>query len=553
MKVLPKTNTLFRDCMSGRIGGAWLPESNKIGVMSRERQPSIRIFPIIAIGVFLAAAWLTQLGGCRINRQPVDTKAIPEVRVTLPDPEGASNLSDIRPLQTGPGRRHVIIVIGDGMQRADEVATSRYLYGIDYGLSFHALPEKSFATTWDINVYDFRAAELGVPPYSPNSYDPTVGYDPVRGGETPYPMLEDSEQRRAYFYHDAQWPAPDSASTATAMSTGIKTYSASIAWPAGTGDNQGLETSPALLRRFYEMSIGFVSTVPLSHATPAGFFAHNRHRDRYIEIAHEILTQVRPEVVIGGNWGEDTAYYDQWDVDHVIASDDYVFVHLETGVDGNDSIKAAARRAVREKKRLLGIYDGGNRSTFPSPVAVDSPGSPRIERDSIESPMLADASVAALEVLSRDPQGFFLLIEQGHIDWANHNNDFARMVGCVADLDAAVRAVIDFVDRPDDAVDWSNTTLIVTADHATGYTRFDQTLGRGDLPNEVVSTDPQLSISYPDQEITYGTTSHTSELVSVYAKGFAAAKLHDYETVYPNLAIIDDTAIYRITLDAARR
>jgi alkaline phosphatase len=366
-------------------------------------------------------------------------------------------------------------------------------------------------------------------------------------------MLEDNEQRRAYFYSDAYWPRPDSASTATAMSTGVKTYSASIAWPPDIDADEALDTSPALLRRFFDMSIGFVSTVPLSHATPAGFFAHNRNRNQYIEIAREILTQVRPEVVIGGNWDEDAVYYDQSDVDWVIAADDTVVVHLEPGVDGNDSIAAAAEHAFREKKRLLGIYDGGERPTFPSPVAVDRPGSPQIERESIESPLLANSSIAALEVLSRDPEGFFLLIEQGHIDWANHNNDFARMIGCVADLDAAVRAIIDFVDRPDDAVDWSNTTLIVTADHATGYLRFERTLGRGDLPNDGAVTDTALSSSNPDQEITYGTTSHTSELVSVYAKGFAAAKLHDYETAYRGLGIIDNTAIYRITLDAARR
>jgi alkaline phosphatase len=169
-----------------------------------------------------------------------------------------------------------------------------------------------------------------------------------------------------------------------------------------------------------------------------------------------------------------------------------------------------------------------------------------VNRGSLESPSLDNASVAALEVLSRDPEGFFLLIEQGDIDWSNHHNDFGRMVGCVSDLDAAVRAVVAFVDRPADGIDWTNTTLFVTADHANSYMRFVRPLFEGDLPTQIDST-------YPDGEVTYGTGTHTSELVNVYAKGFAAPKLYDYATPYPGLNIIDDTSIYRLILDAARR
>jgi alkaline phosphatase len=457
---------------------------------------------------------------------------------------GAGNLSDVPPLQTGEGRRHVIIMIGDGMQMAHEVAASRYLYEQDNGLAFHAFPEHSYKTTWDVSVYQSRAQALGMVDvqYDPARFDSRIGYDPSIGGTAPYPALEDNELRRAYFLSGIY---PDSASTATAMSTGIKTYSASIAWRPGAGDDGALETSPQLLRRFYGMAVGLVTTVPISHATPAGFFAHNRWRSAYTEIAHELLTTTRPEVMIGGSW-QNQSYYDPADLDQLVASRDYVLVHSEPGVDGGAAILAGAVRANQQQKRLIGLFGDTPDGNFPSPVPVDSPGNPAVKRGSVESPPLADASVAALEVLARDPEGFFLLIEQGDIDWANHANDYARMIGCVSDLDAAVRAVVAYVDRPDDDIDWSNTTLIVTADHANSYLRFVQRLHQGDLPRQESST-------YPDGEITYGSGSHTSELVTVHAKGFAAAKLHDYETVYPGLGIIDDTSIYRLTLDAARR
>ncbi|HEY5958150.1 MAG TPA: alkaline phosphatase [Polyangiaceae bacterium] len=458
--------------------------------------------------------------------------------------DGAGNLSDVPPLPKAVGRRHVIIMIGDGMQLAHEIAASRYLYGHDQGLSFHTFPERTYKTTWDVSVYNARAQAIGADElaYSPDRFNPVVGYDPAIGGKAPYPVLDDNELRRSYFLSGIY---PDSASTATAMSSGIKTNSASIAWRPGAGEDGAVETSPQLLRRFYGMSIGFVTTVPFSHATPAGFFSHNPSRSNYTSIAREMLTETRPDVLIGGAW-ENHSYYDGSDLNQLIASDEYVLVHSEPGVDGAAAVLAGAVRANQANKRLIGIFGATSEGNFPSPVPIDSPGNPAITRGSLESPPLADASLAALEVLSRDPDGFFLLIEQGDIDWSNHANDYARMIGCVSDLDSAVRAVVAYVDRPDDAIDWSNTTLLVTADHANSYLRFVQTLHEGDLPRQETSV-------YPDGEVTYGTGSHTSELVSVYAKGFAAAKLHEYETVYPGLGIIDDTSIYRVTLDAARR
>lgn len=460
------------------------------------------------------------------SRRPATPK--PRVVPTTPD------------LPKGSRRRHVILMIGDGMQLAHEIAGSRYLYGVDRSLAFHDFPEQTYKTTWDANVYDARATERkDVPPYSPESFDPKVGYDPAIGGAAPYPTLEDNELRRAYFLSGI---FPDSASTGTAMSTGTKTYYSGIAWRLdGSGP---LEASPQLLRRIYGMSIGFVTTVPFSHATPATFFAHSSGRFNYTEIAHEMLTSTRPDVMISGGW-QNSGYYDSADFDTLVASNDYVVVHREDGVDGNQAILAAAVQAKQAGRRLIGIFGDGD-GNFPSPVPVDSPGNPQVTRGSLESPSLGNASIAALEVLSRDPEGFFLLIEQGDIDWANHNNDFGRMVGCVSDLDAAVRAVVAFVDRPSDELDWTNTTLIVTADHANSYMRFVRPLYEGDLPAQIGST-------YPDGEVTYGTGTHTSELTTVYAKGIAAAKLHDYETPYPDLGIIDDTSIYRVILDAARR
>jgi alkaline phosphatase len=436
--------------------------------------------------------------------------------------------------------RHVIIVIGDGMQLAHEVAASRYLYGTDDGLSFHSLPTRLYKTTWDVTVYDARAARLGAPRYLPDSFDPAIGYDPKIGGEAPYPILPDNPERRSYFLSGIY---PDSASTATAMSTGIKTDSSNIAWFPGDPPNGALATTPQMLRRQHRMSIGYVTTVPFSHATPSGWFAHNPDRNAYHALGREILLQTRPNVVIGGGLAG-SSYVDPADLEAALATDQWVHVERQSGVDGGTSLRAAAREAVRLEKRLLGSF-GGADGNFESPVPVDAPGSPDVRRGSDENPWLADAAVAALDVLSANPRGFFLLVEQGDIDWSNHANDYWRMVGCVTDLDRGVQAILDYVDRPGDALDWSNTTLVVTADHANSYLRLERRLGRGDLPNR----DPATS-AYTDGDITYGTGSHTPELVSLYAKGRSARYL-EAATVYEDIPkIVDDTSIFGMTLDA---
>lgn len=444
-------------------------------------------------------------------------------------------------------RRHVIVVVGDGMQLAHEVAASRYLFGNDDGLSFHEFPVRAFVTTWDVTGYNQRATATGSPPYDPRSFEPTLGYDPALGGEAPYPLLADTPERRNYFLTG---PSPDSASTATAMSTGHKTDYNNIAWMTGDPANGALEASPKHLKDHYGMANGLVTTVPISHATPACWFAHDVDRWNYLPIGKELLLETRPDVILGGGVGVDRGnFIDAADLTQALASDRWTFVERSAGVDGNQAVSKAARTALDGERGLIGIF-GGSAGNWESPVARDQPSSPDVVRGNREDPSLAEASVAALEVLSRDPDGFFLLVEQGDIDWANHANDFARMIGCVSDLHEAVRSIVAFVDRPGDPIDWSNTTVLVTADHANSYMRLDKPLSRGDLPAQVGTSG---AFTYPEGEVSYGTTGHTGELVTLSARGFAADKVASYQTAYPGLPIVDNTAIYQLTLDAARR
>jgi alkaline phosphatase len=224
-------------------------------------------------------------------------------------------------------------------------------------------------------------------------------------------------------------------------------------------------------------------------------------------------------------------------------------------VDGGIALLDAAANAVRHGKKLLGLF-GGPGGNFESPVPADAPGSPSVVRGTIENPWLKDATVAALEVLSQNENGFVVMIEQGDIDWANHANDFQQMIGTTYDLEEAVDAAIGFVERPGDDVAWDNTLLVVTSDHSNSYMRIVTPLGRGDLPTQVPTTSCPPGVycgefTYPDGEITYATGSHTNELVRLYARGRGAQLFDAYEgSWYPGTRIIDNTQVFSVIAQA---
>jgi alkaline phosphatase len=300
--------------------------------------------------------------------------------------------------------------------------------------------------------------------------------------------------------------------------------------------------------------------------------SHNKSRNCYHissrpectkGIDAEILTEVNPEVVIGGghpgldgtptfNYISD-AIYNAFKVGDF--SSEYVFVERSAGIDGGLSLLQAAQQAVANGKKLFGLFGMESGGNFESMEPNDLRGTPLVSLATRENPTFAEATLAALKVLSQDPDGFFLMSEQGDIDWANHANDFQRMVGTIKDLHDGVQAVIDFVNQPDDGIDWNNTLLIVTADHSNSYMRNQVKLGAGDLPaqNGVGSCGyGGAACTYPNGEVTYGSTNHTNELVRLYAIGAINNKFKKYEGKwYPGTKLLDNTHIFHVMMDAA--
>jgi alkaline phosphatase len=236
----------------------------------------------------------------------------------------------------------------------------------------------------------------------------------------------------------------DSAASATAYSTGVKTYNGAISVdterrPVGT-------VLQAAQRR--GMATGVVTTTRITHATPAAFVAHVPQRSMEIEIADHLLW-TRPDVVIGGGTR--------------------LFLPEADGGSRTDG------RNLIDEARNLGYTVALDRSDFRAgstmpflALLAEDHLAYEIDRHLTDEPSLADMTRKALELLSQHEEGFFVMIEAGRIDHAAHGNDIAGTLHDVLAFDEAMRVALDFVEQD------GNTLLISVADHETGG----MTLGR---------------------------------------------------------------------------
>jgi alkaline phosphatase len=490
--------------------------------------------------------------------------------------------------------KHVILVIGDGMSRATEIMASRYLGGEELGLAWHGFEYQGYSSTWDVTTFDRFALARGAAPFrEEDARGPiaperaAIGFDPGRGGEEPWApgaKVDQAEQSR-YFQtalplddtkmDNVHRPATDSAAAATALATGMKTLGGRVAWHPR--EDQGRITTLAEeLRASYRASIGVVSTVPITHATPAAFVAHAPSRESYAAISEQILGAAGPDVAIGGGHPgfhdgpgrRRYRYFPRSAYDEVTRGDTgWRLVERKKGQRAVAALCAAA--ADTGGRRLLGLF-GGSDGSFSgdcdgnavpaagsalecgSATAAARPSVPpasgarkcaAADRAAGEDPTLAQAVEVALIALSRNENGFLLVVEQGDIDWAAHGGDIRRAIDTTRDLDEAVRRIVAFVDRPGDGVAWENTVVVVTADHANGHLRLLARSPRGVVPRE------GEDFTWGKRDPRTGSLSHTNELVTLAARGAGAkARFEEAErrTWYPGTRIVDNTQVHAV-------
>ena len=140
------------------------------------------------------------------------------------------------------------------------------------------------------------------------------------------------------------------------------------------------------------------------------------------------------------------------------------------GIQGGPHLHQAAAVAAQNHERLLGFY-GVPSGHLPFRTA-DGDYTPTLGRtkkaekyspaDIDENPTLAEMTSAALTVLEKREKGFWLMVEAGDVDWANHDNNIDASIGATLSGDAAVKIITDWVEQHSN---WNETVLIVTADH----------------------------------------------------------------------------------------
>ncbi len=226
----------------------------------------------------------------------------------------------------------------------------------------------------------------------------------------------------------------DSASGATAFSCGIKTYNGVIAQ-----DSEGNECVTLMeLAQQAGMSTGLVATSGVTHATPASFATHIDSRNKYSEIAEQ-LVESKVDIILGGGL--------EYFIPSVSAGsnrDDQLNLLPSLTEQGYSVVLDRQAMMEEDSDQIVGLF---------SPSGM--PSENRI-------PSLAEMTGKAVESLSSNDNGFFLMVEGSQIDWGGHANETPYVVREVKDFDDAIGVVLTFAEQN------PGTLVIVTADHETG-------------------------------------------------------------------------------------
>ncbi len=240
-------------------------------------------------------------------------------------------------------------------------------------------------------------------------------------------------------------PIADSAPAGTAMATGFKSHTGFIGVLPDENTMPGLEALNSADKRkpvasileaaqLDEKATGIVSTSEIMHATPAAFTAHDPSRKNYDSISEQQVYQ---------------------DIDVVIGSGSKYFTSDVRG-DKEDLVSV-----LKSKYQYVTTPNEFNKVTSGKLWAMFTPiaASYDFDRDPNKEPSLSQMTKKAIDLLSQDKDGFFLMVEGSKIDWAAHANDPIAIISDIIAFDEAVAVALDFAKKD------GNTVVISATDH----------------------------------------------------------------------------------------
>jgi len=424
-----------------------------------------------------------------------------------------TNLHDLQAAAARAGKKHIFLVIFDGMDwQTTRCAAIHATQGVNYasgrGTGLHFLDYTAQGTSqfgWMVTSPHNEGTDADVNTQTVKNPGGKIlgGYAPTVAGFYPWSAATDpgyliSKPGEGVLQH----AYTDSSCSASNMTAGIKSYNNSV-----NVDPQGqpFDTLPLKLQRDGWL-IGAVTSVPISHATPAAVGAHNVHRDDYQDLTRDLLglrsishpKEALPglDVLIGGGYGVDVTNVDdikkQQGVEaqgdnfvpgnRFLTAEDlqaidvahggrYVTAVRTADQSGAALLQQAAEKAAKNQQRLFGFFGNGAYGHLPFATA-DGDFQPVLDNnekaekytpaDLTENPTLAEMTRAALTAITRPDKKFWLMVEAGDVDWANHANNIDNSIGAVKSGDQAIRVITEWVDQHSN---WNDSLMIVTADH----------------------------------------------------------------------------------------
>jgi len=283
----------------------------------------------------------------------------------------------------------------------------------------------------------------------------------------------------------------DSAAGATAFACGVKTYNGAI----GVSDDSTEVRNLVEIAAAENIKTGMIATSSITHATPASFYSHALNRGFSEEIAADLVAS-EVDFFAGGGLQFFNNRTDGQNLLHALSEKQFTIdtTSLNDFATINSSEKAAFLLA---KDAMPPIIRG--RGNF-----------------------LSNATELAIQFLSKDDSGFFIMAEGSQIDWGGHENNAPYLLSELLDFDDAVGRALDFAEKD------GNTIVIVTSDHETG--------GFTLAAKKKITEDGIEYSDYSEVEMTFSTIGHTATLIPVFAYGPGS---EEFAGVYENTAIFE--------------
>jgi len=262
----------------------------------------------------------------------------------------------------------------------------------------------------------------------------------------------------------------DSAASATQLATGHYAGSEMIGL-----DYKGNPQATILeLARDAGKSTGLVSDTRITHATPAAFAAHQPHRSMEDKIASDLINSnvdvmlsagLRSFLPQGANDKRSKVYTNlrQQIPEHITLSskrkDDRNLLNEAESKGYHLVFERESMFMAPKNKKLLGLFDSAQMPDGIREFQME-------DKTSRKHPTLKEMTSKALDHLSQNKQGFFLMVEAGQIDWAAHSSDVGTMLHQMLQFDKTIGYVMEWAKKNDD------TLVVLTADHETGSFGF---------------------------------------------------------------------------------